>query len=51
MPLESTECLLKSTEHRYGHVNFMPITLQFFDLLFLVGDILLRVRDVAIGLR
>jgi hypothetical protein len=40
MPLESTECMFKSTEHRYGHVNFMPITLQFFDLLFLVGDIL-----------
>ena len=51
MPLKSTECILKSTEHRYSHVNFKPVALQLFDLLFLVGDLLLRLRDVAIGLR
>jgi len=51
MPLESTECRLKSTEQRYGHVNFIPVALQLLDLLFLVGDVLLRLRDVAIGLR
>lgn len=51
MPLESTECMLKSTEHRYGHVNFMPGALQLFDLLFFVGDMLLCLRDVAIRLR
>src|SRR5262245_33929700 len=44
MPLESTEGVLKGTEHRYGHINFMPVALQLFDLLFLVGDMLLRLR-------
>jgi hypothetical protein len=51
MPLKSTKCIFKRAEHRYGDVNFVPVALQLFDLLFLVGDMLLRLCDVAIGLR
>ena len=50
MPLESMEGVLKGTEQRRGHLDFLSLALELLDQLFLLGDVLLGLRDVAIGL-